>query len=237
MLTVFFSGNVKAQNPATLPGASGKPFGVVQVTGLVVAGKQQFGVPGVYFYVPKAGRGAISNEVGFFSIATAAGDSAIVSAIGYKRQFYKVPNDGRQSISVIIYLQEDTLFTPVVEVTPYSTEELFKQAFLAINLEDGEYSNMRRSLSPKIIAKIANSMPMDGSQNFKMYMREYQTAGYSKVFAPSIQLTNPFAWVNFIKSVRRGDLKRRDYRRELEEQETEDRRKRIEEATKPQLSE
>ena len=31
-----------------------------------------------------------------------------------------------------------------------------------------------------------------------------------------LALTNPFAWINFIKSVKNGDLKRKDYKKAYE---------------------
>jgi hypothetical protein len=218
---------------AQIPGQDLLKPKVVQVSGVVVTGKEQNGVPGVYFYVPKAGRGAISNQVGFFSLATSPGDSAIITAIGFKRQYYIVPNDGRQSISVIITLREDTIYTPEVEVLPFPTEELFKEAFLTLKLpEEGQTINARKNLSPKAIAKLANQLPNDGSMNFRQYVIQQSAINANRTFSPTIQLTNPFAWARFIQSVRRGDLKKRDWKKEQEEQEAEERKQNRENAVK-----
>jgi hypothetical protein len=180
---------------------------VVQVSGLVVSGEQAQGVPGVAFFVPKAGRGVTSNQYGYFSLATLAGDSALISGLGFKKQYYLVPDDGRQSISVIIYLQEDTLMYPVVEVFPYPTEELFKQAFLDLKLPEAEMDRMRRNLEPELLAQLRIDAGMGAQGNYRYFVNQQAYTQANRQMAPTVQLLNPFAWKRFIESVKRGDLK------------------------------
>ena len=185
---------------------------IVQLSGLVVSGDDQVGVPGVNIYIPKAGRGTNTNLYGYFSLATMAGDSAIISAVGFRKQFYLVPDDGRQAISVIIYLRADTLMMPEIEVFPYPTEELFKQAVLSLNLPQEELNNMRRNLDPAVINKIRYNTGMGGKENYRAYMSQEILRQETRYSQPTLQLINPFAWQRFIKSVRRGDLKKKEYR-------------------------
>lgn len=183
---------------------------IVQLSGLVVSGEEQMGVPGVNIFIPKAGRGTSTNLYGYFSLATQAGDSAIVSATGFRKQYYKVPDDGRQAISVIIYLKTDTLQMPEVEVFPYPTEELFKQAVLSLKLPEEELMNMRRNLDPGTLNSIRYNARMSSKENYRSYMNQEILRQETRYNAPSLQLLNPFAWRNFIRSVRRGDLKKRE---------------------------
>lgn len=187
---------------------------IVQLSGLVVSGEDQVGVPGVNIYIPKAGRGTNTNLYGYFSLATMAGDSAIISAVGFRKQFYKVPDDGRQAISVIIYLKTDTLMMPEIEVFPYPTEELFKQAVLSLRLPEEELNNMRRNLDPAVINKIRYNTAMTGKENYRSYMSQEILRQETRYSQPTLQLVNPFAWYQFIKSVRRGDLKKKEYRQD-----------------------
>jgi hypothetical protein len=182
---------------------------VVQFSGLIVSGEDDYGVPGVHIYIPHAGRGVTSNQYGYFSMATLAGDSAIISAVSFKKQYYIIPDDGRESISVIIYLQSDTTMLPVVEVFPYPTEELFKEAFLALRLPETDMDNMRRNLDEKVMARIAKDMGMSPSANHTYYMNQHWANQANRNFQPTIPLLNPFAWAKFIQSVKRGDLKRK----------------------------
>lgn len=185
---------------------------IVQVSGLVVTGENAVGVPGVNFFVPKAGRGVRTNGYGYFSMPTLAGDSAVVSAVGFKRQSYVVPNDERQSISVVIFLQADTTQLPVIEVFPFATEKDFKDAFLSLKLPQSDMDHMRKNLDENILARMRYEMPMSASMNHNFYMKQQVTGMESRGFSPTLQLTNPFAWARFIESVKNGDLKRKKWK-------------------------
>ena len=188
---------------------------VVQLSGLVVAGENDLGIPGVALYLPKGGRGVVTNQYGYFSVPCLAGDSVVINALGFQRQYYKVPADGRQSISVIIYLKEDPYQLPTVEVMPYPTEELFKEAFLAMKLPEEAQNQMKKNLDPRVMDRLRFEMPMDGSMNHTFFLNQQIARIESRSFSPNTtQLTNPFAWARFIESVRRGDLKKKKYKDE-----------------------
>jgi hypothetical protein len=183
----------------------------VQVSGVIIGEDSVSGVPNVHIYAPKAGRGTTSNLYGYFSYPFLAGDSVIISAVGYQKRTFIVPRNQGDNITVIIELMEDTTFLPEVEIFPYPTEKLFKEAILAMQLPDEDrYSNMRRNLEQETLARMFNNMPMDASMNYRYYMdQQFNNMGY-KYGITTNPLLNPFAWANFIKSLKRGDLKRKD---------------------------
>lgn len=45
---------------------------VVQFSGIIATGDSLLGVPGAAIFVPKAGRGTLTNEYGYFSLPTAS---------------------------------------------------------------------------------------------------------------------------------------------------------------------
>jgi len=189
--------------------AQGDPE-VMQMSGIIVDGDSSFGVPGVHIYIPKAGTGTVSNQVGLFALPTMAGDTVIFSAVGYKKQRFIVPRKNDKGFTVLIDLQTDTTFLPIVEVFPYPTEELFKEAFLALELpRDQRRENMERNLNQQALNRMAAALPMDGGSNHRYYMNQQSNAISNQFFAPSFSLLNPFAWAQFIKSVKRGDLKKK----------------------------
>jgi len=190
--------------------AQGDPE-VMQMSGIIVDGDSSFGVPGVHIYIPSAGSGTVSNQVGLFSLPTMAGDTIIFSAVGYKKQRFIVPRKNEKGFTVLIDLQTDTTFLPIVEVFPYPTEELFKEAFLALEIpKDQRQENMERNLNQQALNRMAAALPMDGGSNHRYYMNQQSNAISNQFFAPSFSLLNPFAWAQFIKSVKRGDLKKKD---------------------------
>lgn len=186
---------------------------VISLSGIIVQGDSAYGVPGVNVYVPKAGRGVSTDYRGFFSMPTLEGDTIIISAIGYQKQRLIVPRVTDMSYHVVINLKESTIMLAGVEVLPYSDEESFKEAFVALNIPSKELENMQKNLSPTAIRNMAFAMPMDGSLNYKFFLNQQTSQMGNRNFATTIPFLNPFAWIELIKSIKRGDFKRKDDRR------------------------
>lgn len=178
-------------------------------SGFVVSAENSDPVPGVHLYIPKAGRGTATNSEGFFFMPTLPGDSLVISAIGFKKRFYRVPTEKTESYTVVIEMVEDTTTLPIIEVFPYPTEELFKEAFLALELPDEERIRILRSnLNQEIMTRMAYQLPMDGRMNFRNQMNRDVMALENQTSLPTLQLLNPFAWNRFIQSIKNGDFKK-----------------------------
>lgn len=189
--------------------AQGK-IDVVQLSGLVLGEDSTSALPGVNVYVPAAGRGTSTNQYGYFSMPVLPGDSVLFSTVGYKRQYYVVPNEQYENLTVIVELPTDTTYLPAITVFPFPTEKVFKDAVLALNLPDNDqYDNMRGNLGEDLLARMFEAMPMDGSMNHRYFMnQQFDRLQYGSGPRPN-PLLNPFAWGEFIKSIKRGDFKRK----------------------------
>ncbi len=182
---------------------------IVQVSGIILSADSTDAIPGVNVYVPKKGRGTTSNRFGYFSMPVAAGDSIVFSYVGMKRQTYVVSqNPEDDKISLILTMVEDAVALREVEVTPYPTEEEFKQAVLAMQIE--EIPLDRGNLSPTLLLKWAEDMPASGNENFRHFQSGQMQQLQDRYGPRSFPLLNPFAWANFIKSIKRGDLRNDD---------------------------
>jgi hypothetical protein len=190
--------------------AQGGQLKIIQLSGVVLRPDSAGGVPGVHVYVPKAGRGTTTNQFGYFSLPTLAGDSIVISAVGFRKQHYIVPDLDEDAITLLIPMEEDTIILPEIEIFPYPTEELLKEAILAMRLPNqADYDAINQNLNEQIMAEMFRSMPMDGSMNYKYYLNQrltYMHDGYGPRYNP---LLNPFAWAEFFKSLKRGDLKKK----------------------------
>jgi hypothetical protein len=183
---------------------------VIQFSGLVVTGEQSVGVPYASVFVPRTSRGAYSNEYGFFSFPLLIGDTCLVRSQGFRPQKYIIPNDGRQSISVVLYLQADTTLLPEIEILPFPTEEDFKRAFLALKLPETDLNRMRQNLNPRMLESMRYNLGMDGGLNHLYFSRQQTDALVNQNFIPnSTQLLNPFAWGRFLDAVKTEKEKRR----------------------------
>ena len=179
---------------------------VIQFTG-VILDQDSSAIPGAHIYTPIYGRGTSTNVYGFFSMPALEGDSLIISAIGYKKAYYKIPKIKSQTLKVILNLETDT--AQLNEVVVYNlppTAEAFKQAVLAMRLP-AEYENINNNLSPEIMSQLLKDLPNDGSANHQWFVRsqaQYNQNRYSVQMNP---LLNPMAWVELFKSIKRGDFK------------------------------
>ena len=184
---------------------------IIQLSGVVVGKDSISGVGGVHIYVPSAGRGTTSNPYGYFAMPVLASDSIIVSAVGYRKQNFIMPADKGESVTLIIELKPDTTILPELEIFPYPTEDLFKKAVLAIELPNRkDLDNLDESLNKDMLRKMYSNQPMSANMNYKYFMDQQMLATSQKYQLPSNPLLNPFAWVKFIKAIKRGDFKKKD---------------------------
>ena len=185
---------------------------VIQLSGVVLGqvGEQLdsvIQVPGAHIYVPKAGRGKTSNEVGFFSMPVLVGDELIISSVGYERQKFTVPESSSEYQTIVVTLSQDTTYLDEVIVMPFPTEEVFKQAILALNLplEDGQID--RKNLNAELLALMMKSTPMDGYQNQRYYLNQWASSTNARYQAVSNPFLNPFNWAKFFNGLKKDKKK------------------------------
>jgi hypothetical protein len=189
-------------------------------TGVVVGGKSTDRLPGAYIFIPKAGKGTLADSRGNFTIPVFPGDSIIYSYVGYKKQYHVIPrNYNADTYSAIVAMQEDVTMLSEVKIYPYATEEDFKKAFLALKLPDqADRDALARSTDPDYINRMAAQVPNNAQTNYRYTMDQQlfgRESAAGKGFATTFPFLNPFAWANFIKSVKRGDLKQKEWRKDL----------------------
>jgi hypothetical protein len=189
-------------------------------SGVVVAGKSTDRLPGAYIFIPKAGRGTLADNTGYFSIPVFPGDSIVYSYVGYKTQYHVIPrNYNAETYSAIIAMQESVTMLAEVRVYPYATVEEFKKAFLALKLPDQvDRDALARSTDIDYINRMAAQMPNNAQTNYRYTMDQQlfgRESAANKGFATTFPFLNPFAWGKFIKSVQDGDLKKKEYRKDL----------------------
>jgi|GEM_PF-35614 len=183
----------------------------VQFTGVIIGGKDSSPIPGVYVMISKANRGVVTNEYGYFSLSVLPGDSIMFSSIGYKKKYHVIPEKTEKTYSVIVDLQEDVTQLSPVTIYPYPTEEIFKESFLAMQLPDEkDQQNMRRNLNKEQMNWMLSKSGMSANENFRNYTNSSLNYNANRNFNPTWNFLNPFAWAQFIKSVKNGDLKKKE---------------------------
>lgn len=183
---------------------------VIQLSGVVLGQDDRDSVltlPGVHVYVPKAGRGQTTNSVGFFSMPVLVGDEIVISYVGFERQQFVVPENATEYQTIIVTLVQDTTMLQEVVIMPFPTEEVFKQAVLALNipLEDGQID--KKNLNAQLLALMMKSTPMDGYQNQRYYLNQWASSATSRYQPVTNPFLNPFNWAKFFTSLKKDKKK------------------------------
>ena len=177
---------------------------VIQFSGVVANQDTIAGIVGAHVYVPKRGWGTTTNYYGYFSFPVLEGDSVVISAVGYQKASVIIPEIDEDSYTIIVAMKEDTTYLPEVEILPFPTEEIFKEAVLAYRLPNqDDLNNMDKNLDPMTLMEMARETPMDGSLNHRYFMQQqavYWNDGYGPRYNP---LFNPFAWADLFKSFKK----------------------------------
>jgi hypothetical protein len=180
---------------------------VIQLSGVVLSGDTSGEMLfGVNIYVPKAGRGTNTNSLGFFSMPVLAGDSIIISYVGFERQYFKVPLDANEYLTIIVQMIPDVTYLKEIEILPFPTEEIFKEAVLALNLPKDAYSMDRNNLNQALLnLMMRSSTPtMDGPSNQRFYLNQMAMAQGTQYAPIQNPLFNPFNWSLFFRSLNQG---------------------------------
>jgi hypothetical protein len=181
-----------------------QPKRVIQLSGVTmdtVSGP----VPYVNIYVPAAGRGVKTNAVGFFSLPVLAGDSVVISSVGYQRQYYVVPYDADEYTTVFVSMVEDVTYLREVEILPYPTEEVFKEAVLALNLPPAAIDE--KNLNAELLALMLKTTPMDGPLNQRYSLNQWAASQNDKFMPVTNPFLNPFNWARFFRDLKQNKKK------------------------------
>ncbi len=180
---------------------------VVQLSGIILNSDSTDAVPGVNIYVPKKGRGTVSGRFGYFSMPVLEGDTIVFTFIGLKKQTFNVPQKMENDrISLILTMEVDEIALAEIEVLPYPTEDEFKQAVLTMSAAD-PMSISRTNMRPEMLLRWAEAMPASGNENFRAF-QESQMLQNQDIYGPRpLRILDPFAWSQFIRSIKRGDFK------------------------------
>lgn len=176
---------------------------IVQLSGLVMTADST-GIPFVNVYNPRTGRGRATGLKGWFSHPFEAGDEVVFSVIGFKNRAIVIPADVGDNFTVIMVLEEEITQLADVEINPFPTEEIFKEAIMAMNLSE-QQETVLRNFEPDVVQELVRTMSIEGSSDLNYrYMMNQQFQNLQNSAGPRTNpLLNPFAWGQFIKSLKK----------------------------------
>lgn len=184
---------------------------VVQFSGYVLTPDSLIGIPFVTIKVKNTNKGTISDPQGFFSFVGEAGDTVSFSSIGFKKSIYIIPNDLQSNkYSVVKLMAQDEVYIDTVTIYPWPSKDMFRQAFLSLQLEQSDVERAMKNLEREYLKEMGATMPMDANENADNYLRaQAQKYYYAGGQVPPQNIFNVFAWAQFIEAWRRGDFKKK----------------------------
>lgn len=179
----------------------------VTFSGFVIDGSNDEPLPGAYVINDRAGRGVFTNAKGYFIIDVFPGDSILFSFLGFRKQFHIIPKNIGLDYSAVVELSIDAKMLREVKVYPFRTEEEFKTAFLEMELPNQrERELLEKNYSNENIKRMAANQAMGSGGNYRYAMDQQMMHLQGQKQITQNPLTNPFAWRNFIQSVKSGSL-------------------------------
>jgi hypothetical protein len=183
---------------------------VVQLYGVVMTADSLRGLPAVSVLVKGTGRGTLTNGQGVFSIVVMKGDEIEFSCIGFKNKITRIPNglEGNQ-YSIIQLMINDTAYLPAAIIKPRPTREQFERDFVATDVPDDNIEIARKNTDMATRRILMRSLPNDGREAVNINLAKSAQRYYYTGQAPPMNIFNPFAWGEFIRSWKRGDYKKK----------------------------
>ena len=186
---------------------------LVQFSGVLLTKDSLAAIPFANIIIRDSHRGTISDYYGYFSFVAQPGDTIEFSSVGYKPAFFVIPDSlNRNLYSLIQMMDRDTIILQEAVIYPWPTKEQFRQAFLDLRLPEDDKQRAERNLARADMKERMENMQADGSESYKIALRQQASQMYYAGQLPPNNLLNPIAWAKFIKAWKDGDFKRKDKR-------------------------
>lgn len=181
---------------------------VVQLYGIVMTADSLVGIPAVSVTIKGTRRGTITNNQGVFSIVALKGDVVEFTHVSYKPKTITIPrNISGNQYNMVQLMVEDTFYLPATIIRPKPSPEQFARDFVTTKVPDDDIEIARQNNSAAKRRVLMQSTPVDGGGAVAMQFRNVANKAVYQGQVPPMNIFNPAAWSEFIKSWKRGDFK------------------------------
>lgn len=181
---------------------------VVQLYGIVMTADSLVGIPAVSVSLKGTTRGTVTNNQGVFSIVALKGDVVEFTHVSFKPKTIRIPRDieGNQ-YNIVQLLVEDTFYLPATIIKPRPSPEQFARDFVNAKVPDDDIEIARQNNDAAKRRILMRTTPSDGGGAAALQFRNIANRAVYQGQVPPMNIFNPAAWSEFIKSWKRGDFK------------------------------
>jgi hypothetical protein len=184
---------------------------VVQLYGIVMTADSLVGIPAVNVTIKGQNRGTMTNNQGVFSIVALKGDVIEFTHVSYKPKQVSIPLDLKGDRQSIVQLMvEDTMYLPATIIRARPTPQQFARDFVNSKVPDDDIEIARQNNDVAKRRALMQSTPGDATGATALQMRQAAQRATYQGQIPPMNIFNPAAWSEFIKSWKRGDYKRKN---------------------------
>jgi hypothetical protein len=183
---------------------------VVQLYGVVMTADSLQALSNASVIVTGKGRGTVTNDQGVFSIVVLKGDVVEFSTVGYKSKEVVIPrNLEGNDFSIIQLMVDDTAYLPGTVIKPRPSRAQFEREFINTDIPFDQYEVARQNTEESKRRILLSTLPSDGREAVNYTLKQQANKVYYSGQIQPMNILNPFAWGEFIKSWKRGDFKKK----------------------------
>jgi CarboxypepD_reg-like domain len=179
---------------------------LVQFSGIVVDKDSLQKIPFAAILVKRSSGGTIADNSGYFSFIATPGDTVLFSAIGFKTNYYVLPDTlSTDRYSWVHLMSRDTTSLKPFVFYSWPSKEAFRAAFLKLDIADNDLDRARRNMA--LAARKARfSDARSPGGNYLQTVQQENDKLYWAGQLPPNNLLNPIAWAKFIQAWKDGSL-------------------------------
>jgi hypothetical protein len=136
------------------------------------------------------------------------GDSIVISSVGYRRRHHIVGPSEKEFVTIVVPMVEDVTYLKEIVITPYPTEEVFKEAVLALNLPTDKVID-EKNMNAELLALMLKTTPMDGPLNQRYALSQWAASQNDKYMPMTNPFLNPFNWAKFFNGLKKDKDKKK----------------------------
>ena len=204
---------------------------LVQLSGVITAPNGVSAIPYATVRISHSFRGTIAGTDGFYSLVVKEKDTVEYEALGFKKLKFVIPTGTtNQEYNHNASLARDTFTIAPTNIYANLTPEEFKRVFLSLHPNEDLTEKAKKNLDQQTMRQLYESLAKDGQESQLYQLQQIASSAYyaggqtnynllgNGVAVPS-SLLNPFAWAQFIKSIKEGKYKKKkDDKKKKDEQ-------------------
>jgi|TARA_B110000879_G_scaffold78369_1_gene109102 hypothetical protein len=181
---------------------------LIQFSGVFLDADSLTPVPWVNIVVINRKKGTTTDYRGAFSFVAHQGDTIQFTCVGYKPFRCTIPDTlSTKRYTLVQLFSRDTYNLPEAVIFPWPSKDDFREAFLELYIPDDDMERARNNLEQAKLRDKITGIPNWGSINYKQSNQMYMERMYYAGQAPPMTIFNPFAWAEFFRALKSGDLK------------------------------